>query len=190
MIEPDRKLAWSGLFLGAVIAAELAVLIFIGPANHSGNAGTDKESYNWIWESLTSAVFWTAAFTVALTISTAFLWGATRRAAEISERALIEHERPWIFRDIVTVGERNPDTNQFNNWVVSVKWKNVGKAPALMTDFVFAIQDVKTLSAIPNYAGLNTLGVSDAMPAKDDAEHNTREVGVGTRTHPDGKPIQ
>jgi len=40
---------------------------------------------------------WVAVFTLTLTITTAFMWEATHRAAKVAERALVDLERPYIF---------------------------------------------------------------------------------------------
>jgi len=190
MIEPDRKLAWSGLFVLIVIAIELALFLIVGPANHGSDSGTDQKANYWVWEWLTSAAFWTAAFTGALTVSTYFLWRATRRAAEIAGRALTEHERPWIFRDLVTVRWRQRPSFRANDWEISLKWKNVGRAPATLVDFVFKIQDVDTLPAIPDYSVCDHLPVIDAMPAKDTVEYDTQAVGLAVPGTKKGQPIE
>jgi len=81
MQEADRKLAWSAVFVLAVIAAELSWFLFVGPAHHSADAAaqqTDQDNLPW-WD---SAAAWTAIFTCILTASTIGLWGQTKRLAE------------------------------------------------------------------------------------------------------------
>jgi hypothetical protein len=91
MSEADRKLAWSGVFVLAVIAAEIAWFLFVGPANHSysataasaANGGGDKD-YPW-WQ---YSGAWIAIFTIVLTFSTAALWLSTRDAARVAARSV------------------------------------------------------------------------------------------------------
>lgn len=68
-------------------AVSAAVLAFVGEIIAT--------SLNASW--LISAVFWTAAFTGALTVSTVALWWQTRKSAQIAERALTDLERPYVF---------------------------------------------------------------------------------------------
>ena len=86
----------------AVLALEFAWFLLIGPTD--GHADYDShcnaDCYLPWWD---SAAVWTAIFTAVLTGSTILLWVSTRQSARIAERALTEHERPWIFRDIVHV---------------------------------------------------------------------------------------
>jgi hypothetical protein len=87
----DRKLAYSGVIVLAVIAAEVAWFLFVGPANRNPYYATECESNCDIpWWA--APEFWTAAFTAALTGSTILLWWVTRNtwihAQESSERQL------------------------------------------------------------------------------------------------------
>ena len=189
MCGADRKLAWSGIAVLVVIAVELAWFLSAGPAfQHNDNLNNSQPNFlEWAF----SAAFWTAVFTGALTVSTMFLWISTRQSARIAERALTEHERPWIFRDFVTVTWRHRPEVPMNDWMISLRWKNFGRAPATLMEFVFKIQDVATLASRPDYSQCAPLGIIDAMPAKDDVEFNTQPVGLAIPgIKKNGDPIQ
>lgn len=85
--------------------------------------------------------------TAAIAIFTGTLWWTTRKSiaaikitaeaanhsAWLAERALTEHERPWVFRDIVHITWRNSPGVIANDWLVSIRWKNIGPQPALLS---------------------------------------------------------
>jgi hypothetical protein len=124
MQENDRKLAWCGIFIIAVIALELAWFLFVGPTLGSPACDTEKVLHNCSEPFWMSPEFWTAAFTFTLTVSTVGLWLQTKRLAEgaddqshkmadmiqatekyakaamdsaaAAEKALIVSDRPWI----------------------------------------------------------------------------------------------
>ncbi len=112
------------------------------------------------WEKLFDPV---AIFTAILGVSTIGLWLATKRSAAIAERALTDVERPWVFRDIVTVTVRHRPGVKFNDWMVKLKWRNVGRTPALLVDLQFKIEDLANLPAQPDYSNASPLGVVTAL---------------------------
>ena len=73
--------------------------------------------------------------TAAIAIFTGTLWWTTRKSiaaikitaeaanhsAWLAERALTEHERPWVFRDIVHITWRNSPGVIANDWLVSIR---------------------------------------------------------------------
>lgn len=70
-------------------------------------------------EAVAAAV--TGIFTVALAVSTYYLWDATRKSVRIAERALTELEAPAVFVEIITSGialaNVFPDDQEvYNDW--------------------------------------------------------------------------
>lgn len=114
---------------------------------------------------------------------------AARRSADIAERALTENERPWVFRDIVTVTwpPYVPRT-AVNAWFVSLKWKNVGRSPALLKAGIFKIANVKDLPPTPDYSGGSPLSLVAALAQG--ADYDTQPVGTGAPQPTDGTVIQ
>jgi hypothetical protein len=134
-----------------------------------------------------SGVF-VAGFTFTLWRATDKLWDATNAAVKVSERALIENERPWIFRGIVTIRWRDKDAMKPNDWWVSIAWKNVGRMPALIDRIEFKIKDKKTLPSAPDYDGADMLAFIPSLAQ--DQEHETGEVGVAKARDDSGAVIE
>src|SRR5689334_18737756 len=89
MRNDDRKLAWAGIVVLAVIAAEIAWFLFVGPTDHTANqTGKAKSLFLGL-----SAEAWTALFTGVLTGSTILLWVETRRMASGSDEQAAKMER-------------------------------------------------------------------------------------------------
>lgn len=96
---------------------------------------------------------WTAAFTGVLAISTIFLWNATKRTAQIAERALSEVERPWLFIEGATVSRRDlpGEPMEPNNWFISFRCRNVGRTPAVVEECIIQLHDKDQLPETPHY---------------------------------------
>lgn len=81
---------------------------------------------------------------------------ATRKAATIAERALTELERPWLFLQGARITWRDSHTPPAprlpNDWFISLKWKNVGRMPALVEDCIFKFADKASLPTSPDYS--------------------------------------
>ena len=103
---------------------------------------------------------------------------ASARAANVAERSLIDYERPWIFRDIVTVTWRNTPGVRYNDWTISLKWKNVGRMPAMITECVFEIEEVGNLPARPDYRLAHHLNIVGSLTVGQDFD--TNPVGPAT----------
>jgi hypothetical protein len=116
---------------------------------------------------------------------------AAQRSADVAERSLTEHQRPWIFLDVVTVNWRDrlgDDDHRVNDWWISLKWKNVGRSPAMIRQFQFAITDADSLPAEPDYTRCQPDGVAPSLP--EGKEFDTRQVGPSQGVKPDGSVIQ
>jgi hypothetical protein len=99
---------------------------------------------------------------------------AAKKSADVAERALTGLERPWLFIEKVRIERRDPPPVP-NSWFISFVWKNVGRAPAIVEDFVLRIADPATLSEVPNYDGATSLDVRATFPPGEIGE--TRQIG-------------
>jgi hypothetical protein len=135
-----------GILLGAGIgdvASRLSVLQFSSDqeqheAHNNPTAETNGQKIG--WDNWTKDPI--SVFTFALTISTLFLWLATRKSAKISERALTELERPFADLVIVQTGlarksflyplsERSFGVDNVNDLIFC--FANYGRSPAVLT---------------------------------------------------------
>ncbi len=92
-------------------------------------------------------------------------------------RALTEHERPWLFLESASVRMRDPRTATVvqNNWFIKLHFKNVGRSPAIVTDCIFKIAELSTLSVHPDYSGAMQLAVQRTISVGESVD--TDEVG-------------
>jgi hypothetical protein len=146
----------------------------------SGEACASVLDRFWNWTTKDAVAFYTsilALFTGVLGASTIGLWIATNRNARIAERALTEHERPWLFLESASVKMRDPETMTVirNNWFIKLRFKNVGRAPAVVTDCLCKINAMKTLGQFPDYGGAFQLGVQRTISVGEMVE--TDETG-------------
>jgi hypothetical protein len=81
-----------------------------------------------------------ASFTVALSVATKRLWVATVGVQRVSERALVELERPWVhlapLRATLDVFWRHINSDQALQPIrtdIDISFLNFGKAPAVIT---------------------------------------------------------
>jgi hypothetical protein len=146
----------------------LPVLLFIGPANSSAyaaaqHAGQQDTVWSYLLGCVSSSAFWTAIFTLALTISTALLWWQTKRLAEGAEdqsrkmaasidemrrsadaatetaKAVPVLERAYVFLDN-RIRFQRPTTWSAADTQTSTPFSawliNYGKTPAVITQFI------------------------------------------------------
>jgi hypothetical protein len=135
---------------------------------------------------------WLVAFTGILGIATIGLLFATNRTAQIAERALTEHERPWIFFSGATISLRSVPASGLpppNNFYVSLHWTNVGRAPALIDACEFVFVDKDCLPPFPDYSNVQQLNTNRTMAAGDD--FRTNDVGPASYgTLKNGQAVQ
>ena len=152
---------WPALALVGLLVLGI-VAFFITPhavnlVPQTGRAPPNNEFYKWIGEILWSAAFWTAVFTMLLTVSTVLLWIATKRiaagaevqsqdtkesikiaaraakaaeaAATVAEQTLIASSRPWI-----SLKAQIMDSLVFSedriSITIGITLKNIGTSPA------------------------------------------------------------
>jgi hypothetical protein len=167
-----------GVALGGSIAAGLELTF---PKAQSGSMDELSPLLRfWQWTVHDPVAFYTSAvalFTAVLVISTILLWRATKRTAEIAERALSEHERPWLFLQGAKISRREFPGQALtpNNFFICLRWKNVGRAPAVILECAVKFEDIKKLDAKPDYSGAIHLLTSGTVSVGEEFE--TNEIG-------------
>ena len=151
MQEPDRKLAWAGIVVGAIWALELAWGLFIGPADHHANYDSICEKNCGIpwWDSATA---WNIALSGILAGSTILLWLSTRKSTRIAERALTELERPFLYIEVSEPGMSFHDLSGaegFTTGVLELSFFNYGRTPAHLTRIAYEIDTAPRGSIVP-----------------------------------------
>jgi hypothetical protein len=136
-----------------------------------------------------------AFFTLVLAISTLGLWRVTQnglsaqsrdtrrslriadRQARTAERALIELERPWVFLQGATIRRRDLHGTGItpNYFWVKLRWKNIGRAPALIEECLFQFVYKDQLPPEPLYR--KEAGFSCPRSVTVDGEIDTNEIG-------------
>lgn len=125
----------------------------------------------------------TATATVFIGYFTFTLYRATNQLKAIGEQqaeALMNLERPWLFMEAVRVERLEGAPIQPaipNNWYISFRWRNVGRAPAVIEDCVIKIEPTDSLPDVPDYGNGSQL-TCPATVAKD-VEFETSQVGPG-----------
>lgn len=111
-----------------------------------------------------------------------------RRSADATERALSDLERPWIVVDGAKVTMRHSNMSSVqplpNDWLITLRLRNVGRMPALMSECIFKIQDKATMPQNPDYRNASPLSLPASISVNRTAETGT--VGPG----PPGNPNQ
>ena len=105
--------------------------------------------------------------------------------------ALLHLERPWLFLEAVRVSRRegapiNPTLP--NNWWISLRWRNVGRAPAVIEECIIFFEPTDQIPVVPNYSNPSTLSCPHTV-AKD-IPFDTPEIGPAEikRTR-NGEPV-
>lgn len=167
------------LVIGAVFASLSGGFIVLAYIVGTVGSPAAMEAF-WKWTTHDSVSFYTfmlALFTGVLSASTIMLWFATRRTALIAERALTEYERPWLFLQGATVSRReNPGEALVpNNFFIKLRWKNVGRAPALVDSCTFVFEDEKKMTPHPDYSKAGQLSTNGTISVDEECE--TNEIG-------------
>ncbi len=114
-----------------------------------------------------------ALFTIALYGATRGLWRAanaqrsdleaaiqafrdTAAAAAKSADVVILLERSWLFIDRYRLTSDDGYATP-NSWTVVLRWRNVGRAPAIVEEFVLKISDIDALAPTPDYSSAGLL---------------------------------
>jgi hypothetical protein len=172
-----------GTIVGTILTPEFPRTHYYNTANSLTKSDHRQDKSLWIPDDSTSFfALWTAVFTCVLAFSTILLWNETANNAQIAERALTEHERPWLFLESASVKMRDPETMTVvrNNWFIKLHFKNVGRMPAIVTDFICKIAEMNTLGPMPDYQGGFQLPVQRTISVGEVVESG--EVGPAPTT--------
>jgi hypothetical protein len=164
-----RVQAWLSQYDWAAIIGSVLVLLFLlgvltPLAHYDGDQQLQAKAYEWVWGWLTSAAFWTAAFTGILTLSTYLLWRETERLAEGGERQNAIINRAFVFHKQYAF----IDIHDTNGTVVARDvvhtWENSGNTPAVRVTSHISWQSL--LAVLPDNFSYPDLGDRDAAPDK------------------------
>jgi len=88
---------------------------------------------------------------------------AATRSAEI----VIGLERAWLFIDKCRLAS-DDDYRTSNNWTIVLRWRNVGRAPAIVEEFILKLCDIDELPTVPDYseASLVVCNAHAVMPGQ------------------------
>ncbi len=165
----------------------------------------------WLWLG-ENRDFVIAIAAVVVAIFTAAIYGATRalwrvaneqladlkgaiqasrdaaNAAAKSADVVILLERSWLFIDRYRLssddGYKTP-----NNWTIVLRWRNVGRAPAIVEEFIMKICNGEALPPVPDYSDAS-LVVSHAHAVKPGQTFVTQRVGpAASIALKEGKPV-
>ncbi len=165
-----------GTIVGTILTPEPPRIHYYENSTHSADAKGDERSERrslWIPQDSTGFfALWTAVFTGVLAFSTALLWNETAATARIAERALTEHERPWLFMLGSTVSRRDlPGQAPIpNNYFVNLRWKNVGRSPAVIRDCRFIFEDYTAMANEPDYSRCLQFGLPRTVAVGEEIE--------------------
>jgi hypothetical protein len=129
----------------------------------------------WDWTTHNPVAFYTsvvALFAAVLGVSTILLRRATRHSGKVAERGL--SERPWLFLQGATIARRELPGQKGvpNNFSVHLKWKNVGRSPAIIEECSFKFEDINKVGEEPDYSGAGQLNTSSPMSVSQEFETN------------------
>lgn len=123
--------------------------------------------------------FWQLSLMRRSTNDAAAAARAAQLSAEVARDTFTHLERPWIFLDGVRM--RSRDQNNLgpripNNVWLSLRFKNNGRSPALITGIAVHLERTTDLPEVPDYARCNATLVCPASLAAD-KEFETSEIG-------------
>lgn len=128
----------------------------------------------------------------ALIGAAGILWAAWLAFQAVQEQILQERERealaqrPWLFLLGATISRRQPPTVP-NAWYIKLRWKNVGRSPALIERCELKLVDKDFIPSQPDYSG--SVDLPTVAMAAQDSEFETDEIGPGNVTTKNGQPI-
>lgn len=123
--------------------------------------------------------FWQLSLMRRPTNAAAAAVQAAQLSAEVARDTFTQLERPWIFLEGVRMRSRaqnNLGPRVPNNVWLSLKFKNNGRSPALITGIAVHLERTIDLPEVPDYARCNATLVCPASLAADN-EFETSEIG-------------
>jgi hypothetical protein len=102
-----------------------------------------------------------------------------RRSADATERVLVELERPWLFLEVTKIIWRDTPlpagatggiaggTRVLNDWFITLKFRNIGRMPAVIEACAVKIDDKASLPAIPDYSNSSFLATPRTVRSGD-----------------------
>ena len=113
---------------------------------------------------------------------------AAAGAAATSAGTIALLERAWLFVDNYRLSSEDRYRTP-NGWTIALRWRNVGRAPAIVDEFVLKLEDADTLPPEPDYADAS-LVVCNAHAVEPGHTFVTQRVGpteaIATKN---GRPV-
>jgi hypothetical protein len=117
---------------------------------------------------------------------------ASQEATEAAARSadiVIQLERSWLFIDRYRLtGDDGYQTS--NNWTIVLRWRNVGRAPAIVEEFILKLCDIDVLPPHPDYSDAS-LVVCNAHAVMPGQTFVTQRLGPSPAiAMKEGEPVQ
>jgi len=110
-------------------------------------------------------------------------------AAAKSAAIVIQLERSWLFIDKCRLGS-DDGYQTSNNWTIVLRWRNVGRAPAIVEEFILKLGDSDALPPSPDY-GAASLVVCNAHAVMPGQTFVTQRLGPSSAiAMKEGRPVQ
>jgi hypothetical protein len=114
---------------------------------------------------------------------------ASADAAATSATNVALLERAWLFVDNYRLASEDRYRTP-NSWTIVLRWRNVGRAPAIVDEFVLKIEDADALPHAPDYAEAS-LVVCNAHAVEPGHTFVTQRVGPSAAIAlKDGRPVE
>ncbi len=113
----------------------------------------------------------------------------TTAAAARSADVVIQLERSWLFIDKYRLSSDDAYATP-NNWTIVLRWRNVGRAPAVVEEFILKIRDGDALPPSPDYSDASLI-VCNAHAVMPGHAFVTQRVGPSAAiAMKNGKPVR
>jgi hypothetical protein len=110
-------------------------------------------------------------------------------AAAKSADVVIRLERSWLFVDKYRLSSDDGYATP-NNWTIVLRWRNVGRAPAVVEEFILKILDIDALPPMPDYSDASLI-VCNAHAVMPGQVFVTQRVGPSSAiAMKNGKPVR
>jgi hypothetical protein len=114
---------------------------------------------------------------------------AAAEAAVTSADGVALLERAWLFVDNYRLASEDRYRTP-NSWTIVLRWRNVGRAPAIVDEFILKIEDAETLPQEPDY-GDASLVVCNAHAVEPGHTFVTQRVGPSAAiAMKNGRPVE
>ena len=177
-----NRFAWAAVIGVALISAAVGALWLAD--TYASDAATYCSTTLWPWQWLGCAMAAHEGLAAGLIGAAGALFAGWLAFDAVQEQIAQERdrearmERPWLFLEGATVSRRDIAPGQPlvpNDWFIKLRWKNVGRSPAIIERCEFKLIDKDVISVQPDYSNSQDL-LTVAMVAQNTG-FETNEVG-------------